>query len=48
MGRDSKYCNKKTIKIKDLREAKEEYKNDQNVGLLVMHALKRTKGRVIK
>lgn len=39
MGRDSKYCNKKTI-----RKAKEEHKNDQNIGLLVMHALKRTKG----
>ena len=36
------------LRAETFRKAKEEHKNDQNVGLLVMHALKRTKGQVIK
>lgn len=36
------------LRAETFRKAKEEHKNDQNIGLLVMHALKRTKGQVIK
>jgi len=36
------------LRAETFRKAKEEHKNDKNVGLLVMHALKRTKGQVIK
>lgn len=36
------------LRADTFRKAKEEHKNDQNIGLFVMHALKRTKGQVIK
>ena len=38
----------KELRAETFRKAKEEHKNNQNIGLLVMHALKRTKGQVIK
>jgi len=35
MGRDSKYCNKKTI-----RKAKDAQRDEANIGLLIMHTSK--------
>ena len=36
------------FRAETFRKAKEEHKNEQNVGLLVMHASKRVKGKVMK
>lgn len=34
------------FRAETFRKAKEEHKNEQNIGLLVMHAARRTKGKV--